>query len=96
MDDEKALIFETFIVADDKFRKHGREKKEKTEEEKKALEEEKREEFVANPTNQIVMAALGVNNELPIKKKKNEREVSYAVDKELEALVILVKGSKGE
>jgi hypothetical protein len=38
----------------------------------------------------------GINQELPIKKKKKEKEINYAVDRDLEVLVILVKGIKGE
>ena len=38
----------------------------------------------------------GINAALPAKKKKREREVLYAVDRDLEVLVLLVKGQKGE
>ena len=52
---------------------------------------------MADPTNQLIMGALGVNTkQLPFKKKKKEKEVQYAVDNELEVLVMLVLGTKGE
>ena len=103
MDDEDTLAFECFIVVDDKGKKQGKDKKEKTEEEKEAAAEEKRQEIVADPASNLVMATLGgaaynagINATLPMKKKNKEREVLYAVDKDLEVLVLLVKGQKGE
>ena len=103
MENEDALTFQCYIIADDKGKKQGKGKKEKTEEQKKAKEEKRAAELAANPANALVMATLGganynaeINKELPIKKKKKEKEIVYAVDRDLDVLAILVKGIKGE
>lgn len=78
LDDEDALIFQTYIVAAEKKEKHGKgqgkDKKEKDKKDKK----EKIEEIAADPATALVMGALGGQmynvglNAPPAPKKKEE------------------------
>lgn len=97
-EDEDKLIFEGYMMAAEKKEKHGKEKKEK----KGKKAEEELDKIKNDPMTGILMGTLAGQpynaglNQPPPPKKKDVQEILYAVDRDLDVLVILVKGQKGE
>ena len=82
------------MVQAEKKEKHGQKKEKKDKKTEEQLEKVKN-----DPMTGILMGTLAgtqANAEPPKSKKKNEQEILYAVDCDLEVLIILVKGVKGE
>ena len=94
-DDADALIFEGYMVVAEKKDKHAHKEKKKDKKAEKELEKVKNDPMTGILLGTLSGQSAGLDQPPP-PKKKDVQEVLYAVDRELNVLVILVKGQKGE